>query len=99
VTTRFHVDLDQLDELIHDLTDQHLQLAELSTRLDLDVSHLQGAWDGRAAEAQAAAHTRWQSGFGSMREALAVMVAAAETARSNYNGATEANLRMWRQVS
>ena len=98
MTTRFLVDLDQLDELIHDLTDQHLRLADLSTSLDLDVSHLQEAWDGQAAEAQAAAHARWQSGFGSMREALAAMVAAAETARNNYTGATEANLNMWRQV-
>ena len=62
------------------------------------MSHLQGAWDGQAAEAQSAAHIRWQSGFGSRREALAAMIAAADTARSNYTGATEANLTLWRQL-
>lgn len=98
MTGRFLVDLDQLADVVRDLTAQHQQLDELTRHLDVHTSELHDAWDGQASDAHLAAHARWQAGFATMRHALAAMRRSAETADRNYSGAAEANLTMWRQL-
>ncbi len=40
-----------------------------------------------------------EAGFREMREGLAEMRAAGETAHGNYRSAADTNVRMWEQVS
>lgn len=60
------------------------------------VEHQLGAtWDGTGGKAQAAAQQQWREGAAEMRQALADLRKAAETARENYHGAAQLNTRNW----
>lgn len=95
---RFRVDLDQLDDVVTHLARQHVRLDALAGRLAAEASRLHAGWDGAAADAHVVAQARWDQGFSAMREALAAMRAAADTARANYAAAADANVSMWRQL-
>lgn len=94
----FVVDLDDLLDIVGELD-------RCGARLDLLLDHvaaragsLHATWSGAAADAQVAAQVEWERGFREMREALAVMRAATDTAHDNYEPAATTNLRMWEQV-
>jgi WXG100 family type VII secretion target len=63
------------------------------------VAALHGTWSGLAADAHAAAQAEWEAGFREMREGLAAMRTAGETAHDRYRSAAHTNVRMWEQVS
>ncbi|WP_243056655.1 WXG100 family type VII secretion target [Nocardioides sp. SR21] len=86
-----------LDELLGTIDEMARCGAELEALLD-HVAAIHLPWSGRAAVAQAAAQAEWEAGFGSMREALGVMRAAAGVAHGSYADAAATNLRMWEQV-
>jgi WXG100 family type VII secretion target len=98
MSARISVDLDQLAEVVARLADEHQVLESLASSLEAALAGLHDDWDGEAASAHAIAQARWDQGFAAMRAALAGMRAAADTARSNYAGAAEANRTMWRQL-
>lgn len=95
MSARYAVDLDLLLETIdalgrcEDVCDDGLD------RVSARVRALHATWSGRTAEAQRAAQAEWEAGFALMREGLAEMRQAASTARANYRGAVDANVRMW----
>ncbi|HEX6151109.1 WXG100 family type VII secretion target [Nocardioides sp.] len=99
MSTRFAVDLDLLDEVVHRLGQHHTKLDELDARLAATVRRLHGDWLGAAADAHADAQARWDAGFATMRAALAHMRSAAEMAQGNYRDAAEANVRLWQELT
>ncbi len=99
MTTRFAVDLDQLDEVIGRLRLHHDLLESLDVRLTIAVRKLHDDWAGAAADAHADAQAQWDAGFAAMRSALGGMRAAAEVARDNYEAAAKANVALWREVA
>ena len=99
MTTRFAVDLDQLDEVIERLRLHHDHLESLDARLVVAVRRLHDDWSGAAADAHTDAQAHWDAGFAAMRSALAGMRAAADVARDNYRAAAEANVALWREVA
>ena len=94
----YDVDLDHLTQTIDELAgvEDHLEslLAELRHRTT--VLHL--TWDGRSSAAHVLAQERWERGFAGMREALAAMRTAADSAHDNYSAAATANTRLWEQI-
>jgi len=99
VTTRFAVDLDQLDAVIGRFRLHHDHLESLDARLVAAVRRLHDDWSGAASDAHADAQAQWDAGFAAMRSALAGMRAAAEVARDNYHAAAEANVALWRELA
>ena len=95
---RFAVDVDRVDDVVHDLETNERELETLTGDLDATVRRLQGAWDGRAALAQQAAHQEWERGLATMRDALADLRRAARTAHDNYDAAARTNLAMWERL-
>ena len=98
MTTKYMVDLGELDGSISDMGTFDGRLQTHLDDLDRVVTQLHGEWHGAAAAAQRDAHQKWTSGAGEMRTALAEMQAAAKIAHANYTSAADANQRMWRQV-
>ncbi len=94
----FVVDLDELLDVVDELDRCGARLDVLLDHVAARVGSLHATWSGAAADAQLAAQAEWERGFREMREALAVMRAAAETAHGNYEHAATTNLRMWEQV-
>jgi WXG100 family type VII secretion target len=99
VTTRFAVDLGQLDEVIGRLRLHHEHLDSIDARLTVAVRRLHDDWSGVAADAHTDVHAQWDAGFAAMRSALTGMRAAAEVARDNYHAAVEANVALWRELA
>ncbi len=88
-------DLDEMDATVGALT-----RCQEACDLGLDdvvrqVARLHLSWSGDAAQAQASAHQRWEIGFATMRDGLGTMRDAAQTTRTNYRAAIDANLAMW----
>ncbi|MGH3347743.1 MAG: WXG100 family type VII secretion target [Nocardioides sp.] len=97
--TRFQVDLDLLDEVIHHLARHHDRLEAVAARLTVTVGRLPDDWTGAAADAHTGAQAQWDTGFAAMRSALADMRAAAEVAHGNYGAAAEVNVALWREIA
>lgn len=95
----FHADLDQLADLLDELTRDDDAMELMAADLARDLARLHERWDGSAASAHLAAQAEWDAGFAAMRSALRSMRAVAATARDNYAGAAEANVAMWDQVA
>ena len=94
----FAVDLEELLDTIADMARSTTALDSLLSEVEARVGALHDVWSGRAATAQSAAQAEWETGFRSMRDALATMRAAAATAHENYADAAATNVRMWEQV-
>lgn len=95
MSTRYHVDLDALDEVIGFLQKTSDAIAGRLADLDAEIAALHGVWTGEAAAAQLRAHQEWTAGAVEMREALDALHALARTAHGNYSAAVTANLQMW----
>lgn len=91
----YAVDLDLLRDTVDELARCEDACDDGLDRVSARVRALHGTWSGLSADAQAAAQVEWEAGFALMREGLADMRRAAATARSNYLGAVDANVRMW----
>lgn len=52
-------------------------------------------WTGEGAAAHAEAQRHWAAGEAMMRQALAQLTAAGQSAHANYTGAMATNLGMW----
>ena len=98
MTTKYMVDLGELDGSISDMGTFDGRAQKHLDALDTVIAQLHGEWHGAAAAAQRDAHEKWTSGAAEMRTALAEMQAAARIAHENYTSAAEANRRMWSQV-
>lgn len=95
---RFTIDADELDEVIGDVVKCETALSTLTADLAKQIKALQSVWEGLAADAQKEAHEEWTTGMRGMRTALKDLRAAAKLAHTNYTGAAQTNLTMWKQV-
>ncbi|BBX65060.1 ESAT-6-like protein EsxE [Mycobacterium saskatchewanense] len=91
----FHVDPEALADAVKRMAAFQRHAEEVLAEIDSRVQRLHGAWTGEAAAAHAEAHQHWARGEAMMREALARLRAAGETAHRNYTGAMAQNLSMW----
>ena len=94
----YSLDADDLAAVIDDLARGHAALSELAVDLERRISELHLTWDGEAAGAHRLAQDAWARGFGEMRDALARMRQAADTAHHNYTSAAAVNHQLWEQV-
>ncbi|MGC5258179.1 WXG100 family type VII secretion target [Gordonia sp. DT218] len=93
----FTVDLDELDHLVHRLTDLHAYLRERLEELDRKAAHVhQRGWEGLAATAHRAAHREWISAATEFADGVEEMKRISNDAHSQYAGAIKANLTMFR---
>ena len=91
----FAVDLDELARVVGEMAACQAQLHEVADAVTRQVRVLHGSWAGQAAAAHEVAQRVWDAGFGEMREALAAMRGAADTAHDHYTAAAAPNVEMW----
>jgi WXG100 family type VII secretion target len=94
----YSLDVDDLAAVIDDLARAHATLSELAAVLERRIGELHLTWDGQAALAHRSAQTAWDQGFREMRDALARMRQAGNTAHHNYTSAAAVNLQLWERV-
>lgn len=91
----FRVDPQALAEAVQRMTEFQRRAEQILAEIDSRVNRLHAAWTGEAAAAHADAHQHWARGEAMMREALAKLRTAGETAHRNYTGAMSTNMAMW----
>lgn len=91
----FRVDPQALAEAVQRMTEFQRRAEQILAEIDSRVNRLHAAWTGEAAAAHADAHQHWARGEAMMREALAKLRTAGETANRNYTGAMSTNMAMW----
>jgi WXG100 family type VII secretion target len=91
----FQVDPDALADAVERMSEFQRHAESMLSEIDSLVSNLHATWTGEGATAHAEAHRHWARGETMMREALAQLRAAADTAHGNYTGAMAKNLSMW----
>ena len=91
----FRVDPRALADAVQRMGEFQRYAESVLTEIDSLVSNLHATWTGKGATAHAEAHRHWANGEAMMREALAQLRTAAETAHRNYTGAIAKNLSMW----
>ena len=91
----YAIDLEDLEDTIAALAHCETDCDEALDDVVRRVARLHLTWSGQSAGAQAEAQGRWEAGFATMRDGLAVMRGAAATSRDNYRAAVEANVSMW----
>ncbi|MQY22288.1 WXG100 family type VII secretion target [Nocardia macrotermitis] len=92
---KFSVDLELLAESIDAMTKFGAAVDTWLAEVDRHIKDLHMSWTSTAADAQQAAHGKWVSGVGEMRENLADLRKVAERAHANYSNAVDTNTRMW----
>jgi ESAT-6 family protein len=95
VAEAFRVDPQALADAVQRMTEFQRQAEEILAEIDSRVTRLHASWTGDGAAAHAEAHRHWARGEAMMREALARLRTAGETAHRNYTGAMSTNLAMW----
>ncbi|MEE6175525.1 WXG100 family type VII secretion target [Mycobacterium sp. 050134] len=91
----FRVDPEALGDATRRMTAFQRHVEEMLVEIDSRVQGLHAAWTGDTAAAHAEAHRQWVRGEAMMRQALAELRTAGETAHRNYTGAVARNLSMW----
>ena len=94
----FSLDVDDLAAVVDDLTRGHTAISALAADLERRIDELHLSWEGQAAQAHRLAQAAWNQGFEEMRDALARMRQAADTAHRNYTSAAAVNHQLWEQV-
>jgi WXG100 family type VII secretion target len=95
VSVRYTADLEQIASHVHHAEAFVGDLDQALAHLARVVGELHLTWTGQAAQAHRLAHEEWVGGAREMKDALAVMVAAARRAHGNYNAAASTNADMW----
>jgi WXG100 family type VII secretion target len=95
VAEAFRVDPQALADAVQRMTEFQRYAEHRLTEIDSQVTNLHATWTGQGATAHADAHRHWARGEAMMREALAQLRTAGETAQRNYTGAIAKNLSMW----
>ena len=91
----YDADLELAARVVTSLSSVEDHLDEVVTDLRWRVAHLHESWGGLASLAHVDAHGSWESSYGDMREALALMRKAIRTASANYSAAASDNAQMW----
>ena len=91
----FAVDLDRLSSIVERMASYQMTVDSMLDECDAVVANLHAQWQGVASEAHDAVHKQWKEGADMMRTALAQLRSAGAHAHTSYNGAIEANQKIW----
>lgn len=91
----FGVDPRALADAVRRMAEFQRHAEDLINEIDSRATQLHATWTGAGAAAHAEAHQRWTRGEAMMREGLAALKSAGETAHANYTGAMATNLTLW----
>jgi WXG100 family type VII secretion target len=91
----YDADLELASRVVATLSSVEEHLDEVVADLRWRVAHLHSSWEGLTSLAHVDAHGSWESSYGEMRSALALMREAVQTAAANYSAAASANTQMW----
>ncbi|QIS14335.1 hypothetical protein F5544_32490 [Nocardia arthritidis] len=94
MSSKFKVDLDQLDDIVARLKGLSEFVHEHVDQLEGEVNKLPGIWRGIGAGAYAGAHREWATGAREFAEGVADMSKAARDQHGRYGTAIETNRRM-----
>jgi WXG100 family type VII secretion target len=95
VSSKFTVDLEQLDRIVARLTGLAGFLHEHLDELDHQVKTLSGgSWESAAASAYRDAHTQWLASAKEFADGVAAVSDAAKEAHGRYADAVTTNRRM-----
>jgi len=98
VNGSYRADLRQAGDVVRALSAVESELDEVAVDLRWRITHLHTSFTGLSADAHLVAHRRWVAAYADMRRALGEMREALHVAQTNYSGAVEANVAVWRQV-
>ncbi|WP_067894982.1 WXG100 family type VII secretion target [Nocardia vaccinii] len=97
MSSKFTVDLDQLDQVVARLTGLAGFLTEHLDQLDHKIQALpEGSWKSAAATAYKDAHTRWLAAACEFTDGVSTAADAAQKAHGRYTDAVATNYRMLR---
>lgn len=91
----FRVDPTVLADAVARMAEFGRHVEELVAEIESLVTRLHVTWTGEGAAAHAEAQRHWAAGEAMMRQALAQLTAAGQSAHANYTGAMATNLGMW----
>ena len=91
----FRVDPEALADAVEQMAAFQRESESLLSEIESLVTNLHLTWTGQAAAAHAEAHRHWSRGEAMMREALAKLQTAGNTAHGNYTGVVAKNVDMW----
>ena len=92
---RYRVELEELSAFVDKLHQFEEKAETIATRVDKHIADLHATWTGEAASAHHAHHLEWSNAALQMREALAKLRNAAQTAHRNYAEVIDVNVAMW----
>jgi WXG100 family type VII secretion target len=95
VADAFSVDPEALAEAVQLMSEFAQHTESVVSEIDSLVTNLHETWSGQAATAHAEAHRHWSQGEAMMREALAQLKTAGNSAHHNYTHAMSTNTTMW----
>jgi WXG100 family type VII secretion target len=96
VNAEYHVDLDQLEEIVAGLRGFGGFVSERLAELDRQVAalHSGDSWTGVAAHAHEQAHRKWSAAAKEFNQGVSDMQTAATRAHGHYTTATATNSSM-----
>ena len=92
----YRVELEELLAFVDTLQSFESRAEAIASRVDEQIAALHTGWAGSAADAHRISHDEWLAGATQMREALADLRNAANSAHRHYVQAVETNLAMLR---
>jgi WXG100 family type VII secretion target len=90
----YRVELEELLAFVDKLQAFETKAEAIASRVDGQIAALHTTWAGTAADAHRTSHDEWMAAATQMREALADLKEAADTAHRNYTDAVKTNLEM-----
>jgi WXG100 family type VII secretion target len=90
----YRVELEELLAFVDKLQSFEDKAEAIASRVDGQIAALHTTWSGTAADAHRSSHGEWMAAATQMREALADLKNAANTAHRNYTDAVKTNIEM-----
>lgn len=91
----YRTDLGEMQRLIDRATQIEAAIEQRLDDIERRVTALHVQWSGVAAEAHAAAHTRWMTAARDLHQALTDLRTGTDRARTIYSNVVSTNQKMW----
>jgi len=90
----YRVELEELLAFVDRLQAFEAKAETIASRVDGQIAALHSTWSGSGADAHRSSHDEWMAAATQIREALADLKNAADTAHHNYTDAVKTNIEM-----